>query len=84
MHASASIHELSETHTHGSDTEFRVVRADDADRLAELVAAPAVDFNLAQVPPVVPGSAIQLHHQIAAGHRLETEIGADPDLPASH
>lgn len=40
MHASAAIHELSETHTHGPDTEYRVVRADEADRRPWLRGAP--------------------------------------------
>ena len=40
MHASAAIHELSETHTHGPDTDYRVVRADEADRRPWLRGAP--------------------------------------------
>jgi AraC-like DNA-binding protein len=40
MHASASIHELSETHTLGPDTVFRVVRAGEGDRRAWLRGAP--------------------------------------------
>ncbi|HAL71021.1 MAG TPA: AraC family transcriptional regulator, partial [Verrucomicrobiales bacterium] len=40
MHAASSILELSETHTHGADTEFRVVRATEADNRAWLRGAP--------------------------------------------
>jgi AraC-like DNA-binding protein len=32
MHASSALHELSETHIHGADTVFQVVRADETDR----------------------------------------------------
>lgn len=40
MHASSSIQELSETHTHGPETEFRVVRASERDTRAWLRGAP--------------------------------------------
>ncbi|MDP1588642.1 MAG: hypothetical protein Q8M07_12915 [Prosthecobacter sp.] len=40
MHAKAAIQELSETHTHGPDTKFRVVRATDKDTRSWLRGAP--------------------------------------------
>ena len=40
MHAKAAIQELSETHTHGSDTAFRVVRSSERDTRAWLRSAP--------------------------------------------
>jgi AraC-like DNA-binding protein len=40
MHASSSIQELSETHIQGVDTEYRVVRADEADNRPWLRRAP--------------------------------------------
>jgi AraC-like DNA-binding protein len=40
MHAQTAIHELSETHIHGPDTDLRVVRAGDGDRRGWLRGAP--------------------------------------------
>ena len=40
MHARAAIQELSETHTHGPDTEYRMVRGSERDTRAWLRSAP--------------------------------------------
>ncbi len=40
MHAQTAIQELSETHTHGSDTQYRTVRGSERDARAWLRSAP--------------------------------------------